>query len=529
MHPAPSRVHVGSVGKVVAIRVGTVVAALLAGRAQSQPVDPLSRNGGTDRSWNETGRAFERVPIFFPPNPPPLGRQVARGGDTTSRLTPPPELAAFVGEFFYPMLGTRLVTQSLNEKQRSQLEIYRETRLALRNELRGELAIARTKDAGAQAEQLAAFARRQTPRVAELERMAEQLRRDLANGDHNWSALRQWHLNDKPRRGYSPLEIAQVMRAFAFYQNGLLLTQRLLLREIAIELVFAAESTDAATAAQPYLFFAPEPARVTLPDDISGDVASRVAAYQTKKSALKKELFDAVTASDGSTLGFLRGSTLKSIAERQAASLAELDVLAEDIRRRLAATPPRFDPSPLPAALDDRVAMMVATYLGAQKDASARVETIIAAAKGLPLQATYRFEGDGLRFLVLPTQGRGRGGPGAPMSDKVLEVRAQISAVADDYGRRVAELINERDAIRREIARVLGITKAEEAERALLAATRRASQKQAEHLHVDYRTAVFEPGLSPEQRRLLFADVVERFELPLPRGDLQPVGRAETW
>jgi len=64
---------------------------------------------------------------------------------------------------------------------------------------------------------------------------------------------------------------------------------------------------------------------------------------------------------------------------------------------------------------------------------------------------------------------------------------------------------------------------------ALLAATRVATAREAGHLYGDYRIAVFQPGLSPEQRRLLFDSVIERLDLPLPRGELQPITRAATW
>jgi hypothetical protein len=36
----------------------------------------------------------------------------------------------------------------------------------------------------------------------------------------------------------------------------------------------------------------------------------------------------------------------------------------------------------------------------------------------------------------------------------------------------------------------------------------------------DYQTAVLLPGLSPEQRRLLFAAAVEKLALPLPAGEV---------
>jgi hypothetical protein len=37
-----------------------------------------------------------------------------------------------------------------------------------------------------------------------------------------------------------------------------------------------------------------------------------------------------------------------------------------------------------------------------------------------------------------------------------------------------------------------------------------------------YQVAVFEPGLSPEQRRLLFDFAVEKLALPLPAGEILP-------
>jgi hypothetical protein len=47
-------------------------------------------------------------------------------------------------------------------------------------------------------------------------------------------------------------------------------------------------------------------------------------------------------------------------------------------------------------------------------------------------------------------------------------------------------------------------------------------QKEARPLYTDYNVAVFQPGLSPEQRRLLFAAALQKLGLPLPGGELQP-------
>ena len=530
MHPVPPRVRFGLPQRRTALGACLVFGITSSGLAQTSLDPGFPRSSGERGTFPDSApRIVERFPVFFPPSPPALGRPVTRGIPPGGRYPAPPELADYVSDFFYPALGTRLVTRGVNEKLRARLDAYRAAKLALLNELRTELDRLRTAEPAARLEALATLARRQTPKIVELEKTAEQLRRDLVTGENNWSAVRQWHLSDKHRRGYSPIEIAQVMRAFAFYSDGLLPAQRRLLREIAIELVFAAENTAAATAAQPFLFFPPEPARVLLPDDLPAEVARKVAAYQTMKSGLKKELYDTVHAADGAAFGFLRGSPLKALADKQSSRLAELDTLAEEIRRGLSqAPPPRAARSPLPADLDGRVATLIASYQSAQAGAATKIDAILVRAKDLPMQASYRFEAEALKFMVVPTRGA-RSSRGGGALSRIEAVRSEISAVADEYGRNVADMINERDSIRTAIGQSLKLTKPEEIDRALLAAMRLANQKYAESTFSEYRIAVFEPGLSPEQRRLLFDGVVERLELPLPRGDLQPASRADTW
>lgn len=529
MHPERPSVRFGLSQRATALGVLLSAGAILPAAAQTGFDPSLPRTA--DRGFPDSPpRVIDRLPVFFPPNPPPLGRPAARGLPPGGRYPAPPELAAYVSEFFYPALGTRLVTKNLSTKQRTQLDEYRAAKLALQNELRTELDRLRPAEPAARLEALTALSRRQTPKVIELEKTGEQLRRDLVTGDNNWSALRQWHLSDKARRGFSPLEIAQVMRAYAFYENNLLPAQRRLLREISIELVFAAENTAAATAAQPYLFFPPEPARVLLPDDLSAEVAMKVASYQTKKSTLKKELYDTVYSADGATFRFLRGSPAKALATKQAGRLAELEALAEEIRRGLSAMPPpRAERSPLPAELDARLNDMIATYHRTQAETAARIDAIILRSKDLPMQANYRFEGETLKFLVVPSRGsRGNTKGGNPLP-KIEAVRAQIATVAEEYAAKIGEMLNVRATIREELGQALNLTKPEDIDRVLLTGLRIANQRQAENSFSEYRTAVFEPGLSPEQRRLLFDAVVERLELPLPRGDLQASMRAETW
>ena len=467
--------------------------------------------------------------LFFPPNPPPLGRSIGRA-PAGGRGVAPPELAAYVSEFFYPPLASRLVTKTLNDRLRGRLDRYREAKLALQRELREQIDRVRSADPETRTSELAAFARRQTPRIVELEKTAEQLRRDLITSENHWSAVRQWKLGDRDRRGFSPIEIGVVIRGYAYYHPNLLPGQRRLLREIFLELANAADSAENAAVAQPYLFFPPEPARVLLPDDLPTAIAAKVAAYQTRKSRLKKELYDAVYEQDSHTFSFL-GNSIKTLAAKQAAALAELETLAEEIRRGLAgvADPETIaERSPLPPRLQNRVAVLLSTYTTLQREASARIDAILADAKVLPMQASYRFEGDGLKYLVIPARA-GRGGMSPELAAQINAVRQRIGDVAEDFGRRVVEVLNERDAIRTEIGHVLGNTKASAIDGALTAASRVATAKATHDSYRDYRVAVFQPGLSPEQRRLFFDSVVESLELPLPRGELQPMNRSSTW
>ena len=89
--------------------------------------------------------------------------------------------------------------------------------------------------------------------------------------------------------------------------------------------------------------------------------------------------------------------------------------------------------------------------------------------------------------------------------------------------------MNESDAIRRDAAAALGNPSPRAVNAALESARRQAALDDFQDAYREYRAAVFEPGMSPEQRRLLFGGAIEKLDLPLPRGELQPVRRAAGW
>jgi len=474
-----------------------------------------------------------RVPNFFPPNPPPLDRPVAHLVTPPGQYPAPPELAAHVNEIFYPALGTRLHTNSVYLDTRAKLDLYRTTKVLLQNELRTTFDRHRESDPAVRRKALEDLARAQTPKIVELEIEAERLRRDLVTRNTSWSAQRRWHLVDKVERGYSPLEIAMVIRGYTFYQRGLSPEQRRLLREIMMEILAAVDEESGPESAVPdQIWFSPSPARIRLPDELPPELAAKVASYLSRKSALKKELYDRVYSYDGAVLGVFRWS-LKALAEKQAPEFAAIEALSEEIRRGLAdmpQPPPPDNLSPLPPMMAHRVANVLRDRALAERDATIKADAIISRRydNEVRVRAGYRFDEAGMRVSV-EGQRNARGIVPPNEEEIVAKVQAELAAVADDYGNRLVELLNEQENIRREAAELLGDTRRERVDAALYTTSRIAIRRESEDAYRDYRIAVLEPGLSSEQRRMLFDRAVERLNLPLPRGEIQVAARFARW
>jgi hypothetical protein len=483
----------------------------------------------------------DRVQIYFPPYPPPLGRIVTlRPPAIIDELVAPAELAPYVSDVFYPSLSTLVATDELKTRQRERLQTYQTTKLALLRELRTELDRARDLKAGEREHALESFARRQAPALAKLEKTADDFRRDFTSYETDWSYYRQWRLGDGDAGGYSPLEIGRVLRAYSYYGNGLLLAQRGMLREISMEMLLASENAERAAAAQPFVFFSPEPARVLFPENIPDDVATKLAAYQNQKAVLKKELYAAVNEAERATLLF-RTNPLKTVAQKQSSRLQALEALANEIRRGLAESEhsaTAIEPSPLAPELTEKTAALLQEGIDLERSGTTRMEQALAADRYLPVRVGYSVNESGIQYQIVPLglPGRGRrgaNGSGAGESTATLArieaLRERINAIVDDYGRAMADLMNRRDALRAEILAALGTQRLAAVENAIAVVTRILAQRQHASAYADYRTAVFEVGLSAEQRRLLFDAAIVQLNLPPLRGELQPMERAETW
>jgi hypothetical protein len=431
--------------------------------------------------------------IFYPPVPPPLGAPLpvrdAAGGKTAA----PVELAAYVNECFYAPLSTRLTAESsggkLSDALRGRLDAYRATKVALQTELRAKIDLLRETDAASRLAGLEQFAREQTPRVAALEERAEGLRRDLVASVVASIA--------GPTRGNE----SGALRAAAFYQEGLSSDQRRLLREAALEMdASAMAGVDGA-----WFFFSPESSRIRPFTDLTPELAAKVSAYQDQKNALKRELCAAVAKSSSP-------SALASLAAQQAPRIVALESVAEEIRRGLVV---RSDPtrrpdlSPLPADLNARIAAYRREKLELQKALLARVEEVT---RNQPATS-------------LPPDKR-TAAADASASQQQERIREAIAAYTRENQARYTALDKCRDGIRGELARLTNATgaptSAPSADALLKKFSEALQQLEVWRNYRDYQIAVLQPGLSPEQRRLLFDAGLEKLALSTPDGASSP-------
>ena len=436
--------------------------------------------------------------VFFPPSPPPLGSVPAAVDPGDLRLAVPADLAPFVTEPFYAPLSAHLASPDphdwLADRQKQQLEGYRASKGALQAELLARLYTLRDVDAASRRQALEKFAREQTPRLVELENRAEQLRTDLI-GDGNDGNAGGQGISDGPGA------LAEEMRAAVFYGSGLSPAQRRLLREIVVETDEGAPREASPGPDGRWLFFSPETARVQLPPALPAELAAKVDAYENLKNTLKSELRAALGESGRSYVISSRAQQLAALAERQEPRFATLEQLAEDIRGRLQgliADPlhaPRL-PS-LSPELEERISAYRKAKLDLQKALLAKVQEVT---------------------------GREAATDSAAMQDRVQQA---IAAFTRENSLRYAALEKAKEEIRSDLAHVAsahpnGPGNDQSADRLLKNFTDSLQQHELWRLYYEYRIAVFEPGLSPEQRRLLYASTVERLVLPLPGGAPQP-------
>jgi hypothetical protein len=418
----------------------------------------------------------------------------------------PGEFTAFVNEPFYAPLGALLASPgsgaTLSVEQKRRLETYRADKAALQTELRARLYTLRESEPAARLQALEALAREQTRQLSELEQTAENLRGELARASDGGTALRPGNpAGSGLSPGKSPPDQPAILRWAVFFSPDLSPAQRRLVREILIELDDPERGTGPSGSMPGWMFFSPDTARLHLPSPLPAGLADRIADYERTKNALKRELRDALCATDGHPPAGSPAEALQSLAGSQAPRIAAAEALAEEIRRGLQGSVP--DPlhvprlSQLPAGLGERIAAYRRSKLGLQKELLAKVHEI---------------------------SGRDANAGSSAPQDKLQQT---IGAFTRDNAARYAALEKEKEGIRADLAR-LGADRADEtaqrqsADGLMKNFTDSFQQYELWRLYYEYRIAVYEPGLSPEQRRLLFDLGVEKLALPPPPGFLQP-------
>jgi hypothetical protein len=466
--------------------------------------------------------------FFFPPVPPPLDSELRVLPPFAHGIGAPPELAPFVGEIFYPMLAARMADGDLSKGTRARLQAYRTAKVALQAELRLQIAGLKDADPAARDGQLAAFAVSQSPRIFALEATAEKLRSDLQRinllGE---SADAPTRASEPPARiqpagpstGEDSHREARAVRGAAFYQEGFSPAQRRLLLEAATDLDAQASPGSAAVPAAPegwLLSFSPEPSRIRILANLPAPQAQKISEYVAGKTELKAQLLSALRRTADAS-GAARIETMKQLAAAQAPRLADLEAAAEAIRRDLAALPnPPGPPAPpsLPPELMERISSyrthkvellrtLYGMLAGPADDAhAARVPAN--APSGEPADGTPGWLHDGATATAVRPAG--------------------LKVSVEEFNRRqvalVGELNRELAGIREALADYVRTTNQPTDRKSindLLTDFERARQKQEIwDQYRDYQAAVLLPGLSPEQRRLLFDAAVEQLGLPLP-------------
>ncbi len=469
----------------------------LAPLARAQPVGPIG--SGENSPGYPPPRALAGMPplagavqIYFPPDIPRLGAAPAARPATHGGWPAPAGLAPFVDEPFYAPLSTLLAHRAVSAEPQFQLEAYRATKTALQTELRARLDTLKDADPESRRRSLQAFAQEQSPRVAALESTAEALRVRILNARISVNEYVRWTVDFGADPKPQPDQLSARFRELAlmddFYQAGLSPAQRRLLREVTLD---RTDGTDG------WIFFSPETARIHLQRGLPPELTAKIAAYRGEKTALKTELVTMLYFRRPAA-GH-RAASLRALALAQAPRFAALEAMAEEIRQGFAALRDPAQPPPvsgLPPELADRIASYRHDKLAIQQELLARVEAVKASA--------------------------------APADRALLadRIREAITRYTRENAERYSALEKSKDAIRDALAHLPapspGPGDAATADTLVKTFSDSLQQLQTYWDYRDYQTAVFQPGLSPEQRRLLFDGALDKLALPLPDAAIDP-------
>lgn len=475
-----------------------------------------------------------RLPVFFPPVPSPLGTAIELTDAVDFRFVAPAMLAAHVGEWYYPALSTLLAEQRFPVSLADRLAEY----VRHREQAEGEL-LARIRPTDMAARAIPAGSDF-IARLDALEQEAEVLRRDFIAAGVAWDQGRAISLEARRKRPTTAREqslIGQILLASAYYRPDLSPDQRALLLGAAI----ATGATDRGPYAPPFVttdrrvvVFSPGAARIAVPRVPAPAVASKLERFERLQARLQRELVEAVESTD---LASSRSATARwrSRLANQARDLAELEGEAEELRLMFAAHDVDGWPSPdvqWPEPFRSRVERRRRERLILTTERAAAIESLRQESLG------YRPGADGKHLNVKSTllNGISPGDTyyvnyvglytpppaslgGSAFLDRIRETVARL----DDVQRpRWVAVDADAGLLGAEAARVMRVEGTMTPAQALAIVERSLAQSDVDGRYALYRQATMDPGLSPIERRLLFALALRRLALPLPGGEFQP-------
>lgn len=487
------------------------------------------------RAQSDDGYEPARTPVvFFPPGTPIYGAVIEAQHPTAARivngrrLVAPGGMADFAGENFYPALSTRLFLLDLKPALESRLQAYRAQRWHEVNALLNQFVILYNATEEEREQHLQDFAREQSPRLLALEREAEQLNEALiADGLRNridWNAGRRWRLGaiKAGENGANAEAEFQIVRAAAHYEKGLLPQQRGLLREVAMELRPVARKARGIPAARnesDAMFFSPETTRFRLPPDLPASLREKIGVYNGRKATLKRELRELVVAQEG-VRGGERRKAFDTLADTQWTEIVSLEELAEEIRHALA---PHWKVAPPPAPPWIPSAVMTAiqaynedrdTYFGQLRQEMDHAASLVswpdsAGSAEERARRQREFVGaqtDARRRAVLEFQKQN--------DERFKELELRYKAI-----REMLSVVAEKQ-IDRKTGRALDADTLLRQYGASMEEFNTFGRESA--IYTNYRIAMLQPGLSPEQRRLLLSYALVGLAQPLPHGEPFP-------
>ncbi len=472
-------------------------------------------------------RTYEPRRYFFPPNPPALGEPYPRNRTKSAglvRSTIPLTLSEYVNEPFYSPLSPFLFDESLSKRRQKMLDDYMATKRALIAELRAKIAGVEHADPTTREAQLAEFAREQTPRIVTLEATAYSIRDEftrwhLFSETADWNEGRSWRLGDDTR-WESTLDELKAIRGSAFFQDGLSPAQRRLLRELAMELEDAGAGPGSEIRLDvrgPFFYFSPETSRIRLPSNLPPELAEKIARYTREKAEMKKELRDVLYREDRRWFDSHRSAAFRELGERQAPRFAELETLAEEIRRGLAPLPNPARP-PTPAqALPPELATRTAAFMDAKSTFEQTMNReLVDLKKQFPTSRVefVKVEG-GYAIQIVPNRKLN-----TEDSARVAAAQAQLVSFNDEQSKAYRHLVVEKDAIRDGLVKSAGtlapMVTARIVDLILRDYANTLAVQELWRQYHDYEVAVLQPGLSPEQRRLLYDAALVKLDQQLP-------------